>query len=357
MRILLIIPDLDGGGAQKVVLTLAGGLVERGHDVHVLLMEHVVNYDVPKGVVLHSLTPPGRRMSSGWIGKRWLAYRLRRWAAGQPPFNLMIASLPFASEIASRARLAPIWHHVHNSLASEIDQISRKSSAKAARRKRRYRAIFERQRLVTVSNGIADEMRARLGLARVQTVTIYNPFDFAELRRLAALSDPDLPTEPYIVNASRFVRQKRHDVLLDAYATSAIPHRLVLLVNDDPALRDMIRARGLETRVTIAGFRTNPYPWFANAAALVLSSDFEGFGNVLVEALACGTPAVSTCCPSGPDEILTGPLKRYLSPPGDVPALAQSIRDVIRDPPPIDAANLERFSLAHALDRIEALAP
>jgi glycosyltransferase involved in cell wall biosynthesis len=69
--------------------------------------------------------------------------------------------------------------------------------------------------------------------------------------------------------------------------------------------------------VTITGFQRNPFPWYAKASALVHASDFEGFGNVLVEALASGTPVVSTDCPFGPREILTGSLSRFLSPCGD----------------------------------------
>jgi glycosyltransferase involved in cell wall biosynthesis len=161
--------------------------------------------------------------------------------------------------------------------------------------------------------------------------------------------------QPYVVHAGRFVRQKRHDILLDAYVASGIPHNLVLLTGNTPALVEMIRARGLQDRVIIPGFRSNPFPWFAHASALVLSSDFEGFGNVLVEALACGTPVVSTDCPSGPGEILTGSLANCLCPPGDAAALGQTLRCIVENPPQIDQADLSRFSPDRALDQLEKL--
>jgi glycosyltransferase involved in cell wall biosynthesis len=89
---------------------------------------------------------------------------------------------------------------------------------------------------------------------------------------------------------------------------------------------------------------------------MVLSSDFEGFPNVLVEALACGTPVVSTDCPSGPREILTGPLRRHLSPCGDVDELARNLVSVVDSPPIIDPTIVSRFSQDESLRVIEALA-
>jgi glycosyltransferase involved in cell wall biosynthesis len=108
--------------------------------------------------------------------------------------------------------------------------------------------------------------------------------------------------------------------------------------------------------VTVAGFRENPFPWYANAAACVLSSDREGMPNVLIESLICGTPVVSTDCPSGPREVLIGELSRWLVPSGDAAALAQKMREVIEVPPKIDAAILERFSKEQAINAIEELA-
>jgi glycosyltransferase involved in cell wall biosynthesis len=351
MRVLLIISDLRGGGAQRVTITLARGLAGRGHEVHIVLFQRRIDYEVPDNVALHALAAD-ERMRSGWLGKRILAWRLRQWSRAAGHFDLTVSSLPFTSEVVDLARLPSVWHHIHNSLSSEIRGLR---PEKARRRRRRYRRVFDGRRLIAVSGGVADDLRSNLGLARAQIVVCYNPFDLGEIRRLASAPEPELPLRPYVVHAGRFARQKRHDILFDAYAASGIPHDLVLLTQDDPGLRQLIRARGLESRVTVAGFRANPFPWYAHASALVLSSDHEGFGNVLVEALACGTPVVSTDCPSGPNEILVGPLARYLSPCGDVGALARNLRDIIDSPPEIPEKVLDRFALSAILDNIEAL--
>jgi glycosyltransferase involved in cell wall biosynthesis len=155
---------------------------------------------------------------------------------------------------------------------------------------------------------------------------IYNGFDIAAIQKAAAQPATDLPREPFVLHVGRFMPQKRHDLLLDAWKIISLPLRLVLLTAPDPALERMIRERNLQGRVAVAGFQRNPYPWMRASELLVLSSDREGMPNVLVEALACGTRVVSTDCPSGPREILRGELARGLAPCGDAAALAAAMR-------------------------------
>lgn len=355
MRILLIIPDLRGGGAEKVTITLAGGLAARGHSVGILLFYSQSDYEIPAGVALETLTNPGRHMRFGWPDKRFLAWKLKRWLRNAGPYDLVVSNLPFASEVVHLAGIEGVWHHIHGNLSAEIDEISPDRKRKARRRWTRFQRIFDGKNLIAVSDGVAADLRERLGLSRGHLVTIHNPHDFDEIRTLAATSDPAVPRRPYVVHAGRYVKGKRHDLLLDAFAASGIPHDLVLLARETPALKRLIESRGLSSRVLLAGFRDNPFPWFAGASALILSSDHEGLPNVLIEALACGTPVISTDCPSGPREILQGALQRYLSPLGDVDALARNLRSVIDAPPQIDPQILDKFALAQALDRFEEL--
>jgi glycosyltransferase involved in cell wall biosynthesis len=150
--------------------------------------------------------------------------------------------------------------------------------------------------------------------------------------------------------------QKRHDVLLEAWRRAALPHKLVLLTAASAALEQMIRSKGLEGRVLVAGFRKNPYPWMRAAELLVLSSDREGMPNVLVEALACGTRVVSTDCPSGPREVMRGELARYLVPPGNPEALAHAMRTALADPLPDLSVIEAEFSAERMAGAYESLA-
>ena len=358
MKIAFVTTNLKGGGAEKSVLRVAGALNARGHSVHVVLLEDLAEYDVPDGVQYHALTAKGEAARKGWLGKRLSARRLRalfQRLSGPAPFDAIISTLPYCDEVVALAALSPVWFRVANTLSVEIDLLRRKSSAKAARRLKRYREIYDGGNLIAVSDGVAGDLRGALGFSRANIVRIYNAIDADAVRALAAEPEPELPREPYLIHVGRFVPQKRHDLLLDALRRSQLPHRLVLLANPAPGLDRLIAEKGLASRVTVAGFRRNPYPWIARAELLVLCSDHEGMPNVLLEALTCGTRIASTDCPSGPREIMEGDLARYLVPCGDADALARAMRSALLGSRPRAAAVLARFDPGVVLSSYEKL--
>lgn len=356
LRFALVVTDLAGGGAEKAMLKIAALLRGRGHEVDLVLLEDRREHAVPEGVILRVPAPAGG-LSHGWLGKRLAARRLRRLLDGGAAYDLIVSTLPFADEIAHLARLPRHWCRIANTLGAEIDRLAAGNPAKARRRRRRYAALYGRHPLIAVSRGVADDLRSGLGLDTVIEV-IPNPFDQAAIRARAAEPAADLPGRPYAIHVGRFAPQKRHDLLLDAWAKLDLPHRLVLLTAPDERLAAMIRSRGLEGRVTVAGFQTNPYPWIAGAALLVLCSDHEGLPNVLIEALACGTPVVSTDCPSGPGEILAA-VPDCLVPCGDAAALAAAIERALASPPDPARADLSAYvpaTVAAAWERLAARA-
>ena len=155
----------------------------------------------------------------------------------------------------------------------------------------------------------------------------------------APLPDPpdDLPEvdgTPLLVSCGRLVTQKAPLSLVEAIARSR--HRPRLWMLGDGPLRPVVERRvaelGLASRVRVLGFRDDPRPYLAAAQVFVSASRYEGFGNVLVEAMACGTPVVATDCPWGPAEILDSGKAGILAPPGDIAALAQAIDSLLDDP-------------------------
>lgn len=356
MKFALITTNLRGGGAEKAMSKLAALLAARGHETHLVLLEHCVEHAPPAGVALSALSRPGQRVSKGFIGKRWLALRLRRriaTLAGAVPFDLILSTLPFADEVSRLARLPRLWHRIANTLSAEIAQLARGDAAKAGRRQRKYRQLYGQARLIAVSDGVADDLR-QMDIAARAVERVYNPFDRQAIVRQSA-EPAALPAGPYIVHIGRFAPQKRHDLLLDALRRLPPSHRLLLLCHDDPALQAMIADRDLADRVSVAGFQANPYPWIAGADLLVLCSDHEGMPNVLVEALLLGTPVVSTDCPSGPREVLQGGLYGALVRCGDAPALAAAMDRVLTAktrPQPFDATPFLPETIARQLERL-----
>jgi glycosyltransferase involved in cell wall biosynthesis len=151
-----------------------------------------------------------------------------------------------------------------------------------------------------------------------------------------------LPGQPPVVLAAgRLTRQKDFRTLLRAFArlVSGRDLRLVILGEgpDRGALTTEINALGLNDRVALPGFDDNPFRWMARARLFVLSSAWEGLPGVLIQALACGTPVVSTDCPSGPREVLDDGRFGPLVPVGDVAALAAAMERTLDDPMPAAA--------------------
>jgi glycosyltransferase involved in cell wall biosynthesis len=357
MNFAFVITNLAGGGAEKVILILAEGLARRGHQAEVILCEDRIEHKVPDGIRISVLS---RRFTRGWLGKRWLAWRLRRHllATGKPP-DLIVSALPFANEIAILANLPHHWCRIDNTLGAEIDRLALGNPAKAERRLRRYRRLFNSRPLISISDGMTADLRQRIGISsRIEQIP--NPFDFGAIRQAAQAAVPELPKQPYVIHVGRFNAVKRHDLLLDAWARMGpADHLLVLLAAPDPRLQAMIDEHGLTQRVWVAGFQPNPYPWIAGAELLVLSSDHEGLPGVLIEALACGTRVVSTDCPSGPREILAGELSQGLVPCNDVDALAGAMSVALTKPRPsgtVIGTAIAPYDVDHVLAAWERLA-
>ena len=196
--------------------------------------------------------------------------------------------------------------------------------------------------IVAVSRESARDLEAFAGLAAGAVTPIYNPFDLARIARMAAESIPHpwfAPGQrrPVVLAVGRLVEPKDFPTLLRAFAAVRQRRDARLLILGEGELRGelagLAHSLGLgPDDFDMPGFVTNPFAYLARAALFVLSSRWEGFGNVLIEAMACGTPVVSTDCPSGPREILEDGRWGALVPVGDGAALADAIEAALRAP-------------------------
>ena len=362
MHLCLFISSLTGGGAERFGVDLADCFLKRGHQVTILLVEGERDYEVPKGceVELLELSEKARSAgsSSGKGGKihypragEELTRRLEKLEA-----DLVISTTWVADRIATHARHPELWLRVSNNLSGKFLRSRRGLSAFQARRKTRQ--VYEGKKLIGISEGVLKDLRDNFKVRPAREVVIYNGLNLIEVEERAgkACEWVDLP-EDFILHVGSFKFQKRHDLLLEAYAESKIELPLILLGKGtlEGEIREKILSLGLEGKVKMAGFFKNPYPFFAKARLTVLSSEYEGLANVLLQSLACGTPTVSTRCPSGPEEVMRGALTRGLVEPGDVGALARGMREMLVDPPSAEECRSLVLSMEEVVEQYLSL--
>ena len=216
--------------------------------------------------------------------------------------------------------------------------------------------------IVAVSEGVADELAQHTGLPREQIITIHNAVVSESVLAKAAAPVPHpwfAPGEPPVVlGVGRLTEQKDFPTLLRAFARvrSTQPARLVIVGDGKPEARaELMRLAaelGCATDVSLPGFTYNPFCYMAHAAVFVLSSLHEGLPGVMIQALACGAPVVSTDCPSGPREILEDGRHGRLVGLGDTSPWPRRSRAL--DQPGDAAARMARgqqFSVDRAVDR------
>ncbi len=356
-RVLFVIDGLSGGGAERTILELARHMIQLGHTVAVAALQDEPVLPIPDGVDLIPAfdTSPRRLRKIGELGRR--ARILDEHLARHDPWYLVFSTLTQTDRIVARSSLgSAAWYRL--AIQPSAEHLKNYRGLKRFRRLRRLRRTYARRKVVAISEGVRGDLVDNLGIAPARVETIANPFDFARVRRLA--SEPcALAGQDYLVHVGRFDAQKRHDRLLGAFARSSFPGRLVLVgtgsERQESHVRELITSRGLGSRIEMVGFQLNPYPFIKHARALVLSSDYEGFGRVIVEALICGTPVVSTRCPSGPDEILIGDLAVGLADLTEE-GLASAIDRVLTNPPPIPESSLERYAIDSIVARYLTLA-
>jgi len=354
VRFCFVLPDLSGGGAERAILNIAGNLLQREHQVDIILFRGKIEYKPPEGINISILS---NNPSFNWIGKRVLAYKLSntiKQLEKTIKFNIIISTLPLADEVSVIAKLHNHWCRIANTLSIEIDRLAKNNISKSKRRLNRYQNIYNGRGLIAVSSGVKIDLIDNIELDKAEIKVIYNPFNFGRICDLSK-EDIDVPTDSYIIHVGRFSAQKRHDVLLDAYKNTHNPYKLVLLTNSDSQLIEMISRRCLSDRVIIAGFQKNPYSWIKNAQLLVLSSDHEGMPNVIIESLIVGTPVVSTDCPSGPREILGREFPQYLVPVNNSVALSKAIDFAIDNKVDMRSIDLTKYQLEDSIDGYESL--
>ena len=325
-KVAVFLPSLRGGGAERVMLTLANTIARREVPVDLVLCQ-------AEGEYLADVLPEISIVDLG--ASRVLASlpALSRYIRRERP-DVIIAAMNHANVVAFlAAKLARVSSKV---IMTEHNTLSKSTSLKGAKGavlKALMRATYAQcHRVVTVSDGVAADLVKQLGLPMDKVQTIYNPVVGDELIERSTKTPPEVAeiARPLLLAVGRLTAQKDYPTMLRAFARLPMRESATLAILGagplDAVLAKLARDLGIAPRVRFLGFQDNPYAWMRAADLFVLSSAWEGLPTVLIEAMACGTPVVSTDCPSGPHEILEGGKWGKLVPVGDHVALAEAIQ-------------------------------
>lgn len=366
-RLVFHVPSLMGGGTERVFVLIANEMARRGHEVtlftwngdgpNAALRDDAVKL-IDLGIPLRGdgFGKPGTLL--GLLRSARLYRKLRPDAVfSGPEFANLITALALNLAL-SGAKFFPSFHAAaainSDTTGSRLAVILAGITGARA------------TRAIAVSEGVRGDIVKR-GIPAKKAAVIHNPLPPAIARPsagtyawqadLAAMGDG-----PVIATAGRLVSVKDHKTLLRAFAEllDRRPTARLVIFGEGPLLaelQDESQAIGIASRVLFAGYVNDPAAVYAAADLFALTSLTEGFGNVLIEAMAAGVPVVSTDAPHGPREILAGGIYGPLVPVGDTEGLAAAMDEVLANPPSENAlkSRAADFAIDRIGDRYEAL--
>jgi glycosyltransferase involved in cell wall biosynthesis len=305
-RISIIVSSLRGGGAERVAVNLARSFSDLGKTVYLVVVNRTgeLEAQIPPAVNIVNLNRQRARSAVTPLRKHLKAVCPGTCIAIAPQINLLLALASLGLD--QRPYLIFTVHNTHSISKLKHPFLKRMLLDQG------YKALYGfADRIVAVSKGAAEDL-VKSGIVRELPTVIYNPIFTGDVVKFAREA-PDDPwvrdgSVPLIVTAGRLTADKNHNLLLRAFQSVLKRRKARLIVLGDGELRSLLERRAMELGVAgetrFLGFQSNPYSYMARAAVFALSSTAEGFGNVLVEAMAAGAPVVSTDCPYGPREIL-----------------------------------------------------
>lgn len=329
-KLAFLLPDMTGGGAERVALRLIEDFHGKGHPID-LVLAFAIGELLP-------LLPPGVRVID--LGAKRLRDVLRpliRYLRTEKPHAVQISMWPLtvlglvARRLArSRARIVVSDHSILSKHVPPSAHFALKHSVRLVYPWADARVMVARQ--------AADDLASLSGLDRASIEVIYNPVGTpppetgpnAEIEALWGAA------EGRVLTVGKLKEEKNHPLLVRSFARAfgGTKKRLMIVGEGPfrPELEAVIAAEGVSDQVLLPGFTTNTWPYYASADLFALSSNYEGYPLVLIEAMRSGLSIVSTNCESGPQEILDGGRYGSLVPVGDETAFAAALEQGLRTP-------------------------
>jgi len=337
-RIAFFLQFMAMGGAERMMLNLAGGLLARGYPVELVLAQArgPLLEQVPPEIKIVDLESP-RVLSA-------LPRLVDYFRSARP--DVVLSALTHANLIALWAKL--LSGSRTRVVVSKDFYFSQKVRVAVTRTERLFPLLMRfsyraADGIIAASSGAADALSRLIAIPRQSIAVIHNPVLAGNRIGELAESPLDHPwfregQPPVFLSVGRMEAAKDYPTLLRAFAIlkESVPSRLIILGDGSlrPQLEALAEELGLSGFLEMPGFTNNPFQFMRRSKAVVLSSRWETFGNVLVEAMACGTQVVSTNCPSGPMEILENGDYGWLVPMNNPQALALAMKEALHNPRP-----------------------
>jgi glycosyltransferase involved in cell wall biosynthesis len=335
-RVCFVIPSLAGGGAERVAVQVLNALDPQRWERSMFLHQRVGPFlaDVSPDILLESADATSR-------GARWLA--LRRFIRKTRP-DVVVAFLSYWSSLTA-TRSAGVGAKVVFAIGTPVGAFLSDGDYRwSGSWNRRVFAMVMRtacalaDRIIATSKGVADDLIASFGGAPSRIRIVNNPVDVLEIaagaREPLDSVDEARWRRPVIVAAGRLAEAKNYPLLIEAFAILRRQTAATLFIlgsgDEESRLRSLIAAHGLADSVHLCGFRRNPWSYVARADVFALTSRYEGFGNVLVEAMACGVPVVATRS-AGTLEVITSGADGLVVDRHEPSAFADALATVIGD--------------------------
>ena len=343
-RILFVTPSLGGGGAEKQLLYIANGAAQSGFNTSVFCFRDGGAYGEQLDPSVKRYVSKVSRQSS-FKGTVFGLPQLRKCITAFQPHlivsflnHMSIASWLLARPLTSCKRCICIQNNFEEEVNGALGRLGSRAFKYLMQR-----ACSSAAGIVYISKGVQEGFQRSIATSGTPSVVIYNiaglekPSDrlLQEQETCQLIDDERVADIPLIVACGRMHPQKDYPTLLSAFrlVRNRMQCRLDVL-GTGPLLEDLqklTRSLGIENDVKFLGFQGKPERYMQRGRVFAISSRFEGFGNVIVEAMSLGVPVVSTDCPYGPGEVITDKCNGLLVPVGDVEALAKAIADVISD--------------------------
>lgn len=326
LRVLLLIPHLDGGGAERVAVLLARGLSDHKYEVHLGLVTQNLPPAgaVPETVTVHALGASRVRRAAPQILK--LVRRLKPDLILSSMFHLNFVVLMLRPLFPARTSVI-VRQNTTVSASLEADVLPWYT-------RWLYRVLYRfADRIVCQSRAMAEDLASELGIAPERLAVLPNPVDLEGLKNLMEPA-PWPGLGPHLLAVGRLAPEKGFDLLLQAIARVRrdFPHAGLVIVGkgrEDARLKALAAELRIADAVSFAGYVDHPLEFYAGADIFVLSSRHEGMPNVLIEAMASGLPIVATPASGGVVDLLSGRTSAWLAKDASVAALIQALTRAI----------------------------